>query len=259
MLYYFSGTGNSKFVCEELSKLLGEKTCPITAPRTTEDSSIGIVFPVYAWGMPHMVKCFVEKELGRLILSSPDVYIYIVMTCGDDMGYTDRLFERSLRSIGRSLSAAFSVLMPNTYISLPGFDIDSDELSNRKINATLKLLPHIASLVHSRANVTKVTRGGVAWIKTYLLHPLFTKYMMDDNKFHVADSCTGCGKCARACNVANIIFPSRSSEGAGYRPMWQHHCEGCLACYHTCPQHAIEYGKFTRGKGQKKILLQQEL
>lgn len=252
MLYYFSGTGNSKFVCEELAKLLGEETCPIAAPRKTEDSSIGIVFPVYAWGMPHLVRRFVEKELGRLIPLSSNLYIYIVMTCGDDMGYTDRLFAKSLHSIGRSLSAAFSVQMPNTYISLPGFDIDSEELSNKKIEVAIKKLPHIASIIHSHYNVVNVTRGCIAWGKTYLLRPLFTKFLMNDNMFHVTNFCTGCGKCAKVCTVANIVF---SSDETGCRPLWLHHCEGCLACYHACPQHAIEYGKFTKGKGQKKIPL----
>jgi len=26
-------------------------------------------------------------------------------------------------------------------------------------------------------------------------------------------------------------------------------CTSCLACYHVCPQHAVQYGKKTKGKG----------
>lgn len=258
MLYYFSGTGNSRYVCEKLSRLLGEEICPITTLRATKDSSIGIVFPVYAWGMPQIVRSFIEKELEKLILPCSDAYIYIVMTCGDDMGYTDRLVASSLLRTGRSLSAAFSVRMPNTYISLPGFDIDSEELASWKIETTTKALPHIASIVQSRSNATEVVRGGMAWVKTYLLRPLFVTFLMGDSRFRVKKQCTGCGKCSKVCPVANIAMSATLSDGARQRPLWKHHCEGCLACYHVCPKHAIEYGAFTKGKGQKKALLQVE-
>lgn len=255
MLYYFSGTGNSRYVCERLARLLSEEICPITAPRATEDSSIGIVFPVFAWGMPQIVHRFIERELDKLILSHSDAYTYIIMTCGDDTGYTDRLVASSLLRTGRTLSAAFSVRMPNTYISLPGFDIDSNELANKKIETATKLLPHIASLVKSRSDATEVTRGEMAWVKTYLLRPLFAIFLMGDSRFRFNKKCTGCGKCSKVCPVANIDMSVAPYDRKSQHPLWKHHCEGCLACYHVCPRHAIEYGTFTKGKGQKKILL----
>ena len=49
------------------------------------------------------------------------------MTCGDDVGFTDRVLDQQLRqAIGKGLDAAFSVLMPDTYIGLPGFVLDED-------------------------------------------------------------------------------------------------------------------------------------
>jgi NAD-dependent dihydropyrimidine dehydrogenase PreA subunit len=33
-------------------------------------------------------------------------------------------------------------------------------------------------------------------------------------------------------------------------PQWQSDCSGCLACYHVCPHHAINFGKMTQKKGQ---------
>lgn len=33
------------------------------------------------------------------------------------------------------------------------------------------------------------------------------------------------------------------------RPVWGKNCTACLACYHVCPQHAVQYGKKTKGKG----------
>ena len=32
--------------------------------------------------------------------------------------------------------------------------------------------------------------------------------------------------------------------------VWGMDCTSCLACYHVCPQHAVQYGKRTKDKGQ---------
>jgi len=36
----------------------------------------------------------------------------------------------------------------------------------------------------------------------------------------------------------------------GRKPVWGMDCTSCLACYHVCPQHAVQYGKRTKDKGQ---------
>lgn len=43
-----------------------------------------------------------------------------------------------------------------------------------------------------------------------------------------------------------------NSKYVAGNPVWQNkNCTGCLRCYHNCPKRAIEWGKFTRNKGQK--------
>lgn len=255
MLYYFSGTGNSRLVCQELATALGEEYCPMTHAARTTDNTIGIVFPVYAWGMPHIVKAFIEVSLRKLMDAHEHTYIYIVMTCGDDMGYTDRLVAKSLSRNHLALSAAFSIQMPNTYVSLPGFDVDSKETEARKISRAKELIPQITSSIKQHSPRTTVERGSFAWFKTYVLRPLFMIFLMDDKRFHTASSCSHCGKCSKTCPVGNIVM-KRSDDNASACavPSWQHKCENCLACYHACPQHAIRYGRFTDEKGQKRML-----
>jgi len=68
--------------------------------------------------------------------------------------------------------------------------------------------------------------------------------MITDKKFTVDNKvCIQCGKCAKVCPVDNI---------KGTPPLWLHNgkCTSCLACYHYCPVHAINYGSITRRREQ---------
>lgn len=245
MLYYFSGTGNSKLVCQTLAVHLKDCCSTMTHPLPCNDKDIGIVFPVYAWGMPKVVKHFVDTVLPKLI-SGKTRYIYAVMTCGDDIGYTDTLVRKSLERNGMQLSAAFSIQMPNTYVCLPGFDVDHDEVVHHKVAHMQRQLPDIVRCILARGHVTAVCRGAWPHVKTSLLRPLFNAFLISDKHFHVDDErCIHCGLCARRCPMGNIDASQSAIR-------WKGDCTTCLACYHACPTNAIQYGMFTKGKGQKK-------
>lgn len=246
MIYYFSGTGNSLHVARHLADALGDQLSPMTYLRPVEDEVIGLVFPVHAWGIPNVV----EKAVSLLLPRGGETYLYAVMTCGDDMGYADRILDKVLRSAcGKTLDAAFSVQMPNTYICLPGFDVDSDALCKEKLTREEIAVKEIAACVSERKSVRRLTRGGFPWIKTYVLRPLFNRFLLTDKYFHVdAARCISCGRCRKMCPVGNIIIDEV--------PVWQSHCTGCLACYHACPHHAINFGSMTQKKGQYSIMKQ---
>lgn len=247
MIYYFSGTGNSLKVAQQLAAITSQSLSAMTEPEATGDDTIGLVFPVYAWGMPKVVRDFVLNKLPGL-LKGKSPYLYAVMTCGDDMGYTDRLLGKLLDEYCHiRLSAAFSVHMPNTYVCLPGFDVDDEDKAKGKIQATMAQLPAIAEAVKGQESVVKVVRGAMPWTKSYILRPLFNWALTSDKHFHTDNSlCTRCGKCVKTCPMHNI-----SLDGDGIH--WHHHCTDCLACYHCCPKHAINYGSQTQKKGQKEV------
>lgn len=243
MIYYFSGTGNSKFAATRLAEILQDECVDITKIDSPirGGESIGIIFPVYAWGLPKAVETFILNNMQAFSESS---YTYAVMTCGDDMGYADTILN-SL--IGGRLSAAFSLQMPNTYVCLPGFDVDSDSVADRKVESAILQLPKIAEHIKLKEKKTNVVRGAMPWIKSYVLRPLFNTFLVTDRYFKTNSECVKCQRCIRECPLHNI----KMNDSGDIE--WKHdNCTGCLRCYHLCPHKAIHFGAFTKNKGQKK-------
>ena len=250
MIFYFSGVGNSAWVARRLAEQLQDQVLPIAEEIRTAKAytlapgeRVGFVFPVYGWEPPKIVLDFVRK----MKLSQSPEYLYFVCTCGDDTGKTADVFMSAIKKKGWKCQASYSVLMPDTYVCLPGFDIDGeDELKRKEANAVARV-DYIAGELSRRVVMDKhgCFEGAFPKVKTYVLGGLFRKFLMSPKPFHATDACVSCGLCEKRCPVHNI----RLVEG---KPQWGDDCTMCLACYHACPQHAIHYGSRTKNKGQYK-------
>ena len=246
MIYYFSGTGNSKHVAQCLAEATGEDLRFIPKSEFHGYSDVlGFVFPVYSWGVPTVVLDFIR---ALPICDRRDMYVFMVATCGDDIGLTDKTLEKELLAKNIKLDLAFSVTMPNTYVLLPGFDVDAKEVEQLKLEKSKERLSIIAQKINSRIKETDVVRGGMAWLKTKMIYPLFTKYGMNSAKWYANDSCVGCELCSKVCPVSNVII-------VGGKPTWGRQCVSCTACYHVCPKQAVQYGNATKKKGQYRTLM----
>ena len=252
MILYFSGTGNTRYCAKMLAKALGDKAYDISPRQRDGDipdkastrQRIVWMFPIYSWGVPPVV---VEYMRQADISEASEVPHYMVATCGDDAGNAAKMWRSIISDRGWTPRSAYTIRMPNTYICLPGFDVDKDEIRRAKIDAAPRRIATIASAIMqddlSAAPHDMVTRGCCAWLKTSVIYPSFKNNGVKPQRFTVTDVCIGCGTCARACPMSNITM----EDG---HPHWGRNCAMCLACYHRCPTHAVMYGHATRSKGQ---------
>ena len=248
MIFYFSGNGNSYWVAKLLASHLEDSLISMSAEDSLSKNyeckpgeRVGFIFPVYAWAPPKIVLEFI----ARVKLNKPD-YLYFVCTCGDDTGKTAEVFTRAIEKRHWVCHAGFSVTMPNTYVSLPGFDVDDKDSERMKVHNALSRVRFIGEelLVNVRMKRFNCHEGTVPFLKTYIIRPLFYAFLMSPKPFYATDACISCKRCEKKCPVQNIKV-----EG---KPRWGNRCTQCLACYHECPVHAIQYGKYTLGKGQYK-------
>ena len=247
MIFYFSGCGNSKHAAETIAAGLNDTLVFIPEAarenryeyELAEGERLGFVFPIYSWAPPKLVMDF----LGKLQLNTKPDYLYFACTCGDNCGLTEKVFRKAVDVKGWQLSACFSIQMPETYIGMAGFKLDTKENAQSKIDkADDVLMRNIPRLIDKEC-FSEIVKGSLSWLKTYLVNPGFNQYATDDSKYLSTEACIHCGKCVEACPLKNITLV----EG---RPKWNGHCTMCMGCYHHCPVNAIQYGKTTVGKGQ---------
>lgn len=252
MIFYFSGTGNTRWAAAVLAQATGEQLffipeeikgrCEYTLK---EGERIGFVFPTHGWQPPRIVRNFI-KQLK--ISHTEGCYCYALTTCGDSIGKTMAILNSDLRKAGLPMAASlFSLVMPESYVCLPFMYTDSSEKEQTKIAVAKEHLAVYSDLIVNRKpNETHIKKGSAPWIMSHIVGSYFNGRMVTDKKFSVdAESCIHCGKCEQACPTGDLVLSNTL-------PTWRHDgsCTCCLACYHHCPQHAINYGKITRKRGQ---------
>ena len=252
MIFYFSGTGNTKWAACRLAEATGETLVCMSEHRAgpvvcdlKPGERVGFCFPVHGWRPPQPVRRFVER---LCLQAAAGHYVYALCTAGDTIGETMRLFEADLRARGIGLDAVFSLLMPESYVGLPFMDVDTAANEKRKQQeAAARLKAYTADIVARRSSRPRLDVGRWPRVNSRLLGSFFVHCLITDGPFRVDSSrCVKCGICADVCPVGDVV------GGLGHEPRWRHDgsCLTCFACYHHCPHHAIEYGRRTRHQGQ---------
>lgn len=236
MIYYFSGTGNSKRVAEQLAAITDDAAVDIMNSPTIsslEDQTIGIVFPIYAWGPPEIV-----LEFSRKLVDKPS-FTFAVCTCGEDAGNAMKKLNQII-----TLDSMYSISMPNNYVI--GSELESDEEILCKITKAKDRIKSIGSKIINKQRGTDVNKGKLSWLKSNLINYGFNKFARSTKPFYATDKCTSCQMCVKNC-------PAKTISLVNGKPQWDSRCFQCTACINICPEHAIQYGKGTLNRKRYHI------
>lgn len=245
MIFYFSATGNSKYVASRISKITGDEIIAIDhcmkekklAFKAKENENIGIVVPAFTGALPIIVDDFFNQvNLTR----DGSGYNFAVVTYGLNTGAADYFLKKAMNKKSLPLDALFSVKYPDSFA--PIFDVSNKEKVQRKV---IKAEPQIDFVIDMVKNQSKgnFIRSKMPYGLAAIIHQVGYTNDRNTKKFTVGDSCIGCGLCAQKCPVDAIKLKDN-------KPIWiKSHCVLCMGCLHRCPQHAIQYGN-TKKHGQ---------
>lgn len=237
--FYFSGTGNTKYVTDEICKRLGEEyLCDIfdiTSKRDFSDEIVQadlilIAYPIYGSAPPIPMRDF----FGKYCRLFKDKRFAIAVTqyffSGDGAATLGRFIEKA----GGKVLFAEHFNMPNNLADMKIFKIRNGEENRKKL---LKADKKIDKFTIDILNEKSKRRGfnflshGIGY---YSQRVFWLKHEDEKrNKLKVDnDLCVGCGICVKNCPSNNIEMENGKAKGKG-------NCIFCYCCVNRCPKSAI--------------------
>jgi ferredoxin/flavodoxin len=243
MILFFSGTGNSRYVAEQIAQVTGDELLSINkmlkageSPAfSSPNAPFVIVSPTYAWRLPRVVEKFLRK--ARLTGSRE---AYFLLTCGSDAGAAPAHCRRLCKAMGLTLAGFAQIVMPENYVAM--YPVPEEKLARRMVAKATPAIRELAAKIRDGQSFHVAQPSTpVQGLKSGLVNSLFYPAMVSAKGFYATDACVGCGKCVELCPLNNVSLP-------GGRPQWGDACTHCMACISGCPTKAIEYKNKSQGK-----------
>ncbi len=240
MIIYFTATGNSRYLAEQLAEQLHDTATDAAAeikagkhPAFDSDKPYVIVAPVYAWRIPRIFAEWMQK-----CTLAGNRMIYFVLDCGSEIGGAGKYAERLAAQMGLNYMGTAEVVMPENYLVM--FTPPPQEEDAGIIEKATAQTVGLAERILEETPFDPVKISFVGRLSSGIVNSCFYTFTVSTRKFHATDACTSCGLCVKNCMLNNISL----RDG---RPVWGKDCTHCMACICRCPAEAIEYGKRTEG------------
>lgn len=241
MIFYFSGTGNSKYVATRIADALGDELFSLNARIKANDTSavevggrLVIVTPTHAWRLPRVVQDWLMRT--ELVGAGQ---VWIVMTCGSEIGNAVRYNRALCAEKGFACMGTAQIVMPENYIAM--FDAPQAAEAREIVARAEPAIDRAAACIAEGRELPPPRSNLYDRVMSGPVNPAFYAFCVKAKAFAASDKCVGCGQCARLCPTNNIALRSG-------KPVWGSSCTHCMACICYCPAEAIEYGKKSLGK-----------
>ena len=253
IIFYFSGTGNSKYVaeafCREMS--INRDCCSAAESNTTttacysieedidfeslinSEETIGFCYPIYCSRVPRIMREFVTRHIEVLKSKKLIIFCTQVLFSGDGAKALTYVFPREYR---RSLSIIYAehFFMPNNVSDLILFPIESGKKLQKYVVKTERKMQSVCKNI----KYGKIKRRGFNIFSQFLgLFQGILAPAMERNAhklYKINSDCSLCKVCVSVCPMKNLVCENNKIAH-------KNNCTICYRCVNKCPQKAITF------------------
>lgn len=246
-IYYFSGTGNSKYIAEQMALYL--KTLEYEVILKSIEEEIGdfdvdlliIGGPIYAGNIPEKLIRWIIRNVPETSRSKAIVFTSSagLLNAHGVTSMGDKLIKKNYDLIG-----SLTYEMPRNYYfdgyEKTPFDQVKKQITDltgkipEDLNRCLKLKPILIEEKVLKYDLLEEVMS------------LMTRFM--GKNYSMSAACIQCGLCERSCPTKNIDLSKKKPYGLK--------CMMCTRCLHNCPVNAIEYKHIQQEQYKLKEILE---
>lgn len=253
LIVYYTGTGSTALVADEVKKNLVNRGKSVEMHRLTESTKEAVlqkaktstelilIYAVHAFNAPDVVYKWLRLLDDRPTTEREKKKAMVLSVSGGGEMVTNTACrvtaKRLLDKKGYNVVTEAMAVMPNSWMSPTPMPISK---------ALISILPEKVD-----EWMTAYTNNQpIPYMKTKPIDRLITKLgrlevkgaVQFGKNIRVNEKCNGCGWCERHCPAENINLSQ--IEGAAFAtPEFSNVCDMCLGCVYGCPQNALAPGK----------------
>lgn len=242
LVIYYSGTGNTRFACEVVRRVMesaGNAVTMKTYAETDPRDLHGYDFycfgaPVYEWAPARNVELFISR-----MPALPGKPAIVVTTSAGMIGQANNLLARMLEDKGLRVLGDFNLVCPDSWGGTRRWSYRLDGRMPRAENVkalkefTERMAGTAVDCLAGRKCDTpeyRVRKSGLYWASRASRTAPRPWLKMGRKKVD-RSGCTNCGQCAEGC-------PSEAISLDPY-PLFADNCISCWRCINTCPTDSI--------------------
>jgi len=264
-LFYFSGTGNTKWAVEQFDEIVSDKGCDCKIYSIEDELNnlgdiinktelIGFAFPIYGANVPDIMQRFIEQFKG-VLNNTIKKQTFLITTAGYIDAFGPFVAGNLLKRNGLKLIGYINLKISNN-ISTP--KIKGNFPNSQKLKIRMDKSRYTISKLIDRLSVKKkyIRNIGFYLLPGIIIRKAASKGLKDNylalsiNK----EKCCQCMLCVKNCPTKSIIFVNNEFN---FLPS----CTACMRCYNFCSSFAIYHkgkyadpGIYRRYRGLQNIL-----